>query len=95
MQEMDTMTLVLMILYTVFGIIGLVLMILDKKNKIKPIMYQTKNGINYQSGGKIVLCAALVGAFSLENYSMVGAIAYAAIFIGAYFFIYMLFKGEE
>lgn len=68
------------------AIVGLIMVILQKKGIIHPLV-PTSPGGNFMSGGLITLLTVLVGTEQLWNYSIPAAVAYAAAFAGAYVLI--------
>lgn len=77
-----------MIFLSIAAILGLVLVVLQKKGIVKPVMNDTA----FMSGGMITLAAVAAGVLVLYNTSMAGAILYAGIFAVAYGIIQYIFR---
>lgn len=82
----------LMIFATVLAIIGLVLVFLQKKGKVRSFTTMTASGPNYVGVGKTVIVPVLLGVLLLYRYSLLWAVLYGAIFLVAYILIQLLVK---
>ena len=86
-ETMELQELIMICIVTLAGIGGLVLVVLQEKGRIKPIVIQETNGFNFVSGEIIVVFATIIGAYILFKYYKILAFAYIFIFGGGYVFI--------
>lgn len=77
---------------TILAVVGLVLVVLRKKGKAKPFLNLDSSGLELVSGDKSLFIAVIVGAVMLNQYSLLLAIAYAAVFLALYLLILIKFK---
>lgn len=87
---MELQEVAILIIATLAAIGGLVLVLLQKKGIIKPILTQTRNGFNFISGGTILLFAIVIGACTLFHYSKIVSVLYVVLLTSIYIFIQKL-----
>ena len=80
------------IVVTILAVVGLVLVVLRKKGKAKPFLNLGSSGLELVSGDKSLFIAVIVGTVMLNQYSLLLAIAYAAVFLALYLLILIKFK---
>lgn len=76
---MEKMDLILIILFSIFAVIGLMIVALQKKGSVKARLLQTSNAFTFVGGGKLTLLCALFGAFMIYQYSAIFAVLYFLI----------------
>ena len=77
----------MLIFATVLAIVGLVLVFLQKKGKVRSFTTITASGPNYIGVGKTIIVPVLLGVLLLYRYSLLWAVLYGAIFLVAYILI--------
>ncbi len=95
LNEMIISQVIILIVATISAIGGLVLVTLQKKGIIKPVLTQTTNGFDFTSGGTIALFATIVGTYILFGYSKLWAVLYVLLFGGYYILIQILTKDKK
>lgn len=82
----------LLIFAVILSILGLLLVFLQKKGKLRSFTIMNESGVDYIAVGKAFIVPVLLGVLLLYRYSLLGAVLYGAIFIGAYILIQVLVK---
>lgn len=82
----------LLIFAVVLSILGLLLVFLQKKGKVRSFTIMSESGVDYIAVGKAFIVPVLLGVLLLYRYSLLGAVLYGGIFIGAYILIQILVK---
>lgn len=89
---METLDIISIAFCTAFAVIGLVLIILQKKGIVKPVLTATAQGVDFISGGMILLMGTVFGTMLLSRFSTLYATLYAGVFLILYVVIQLLFK---
>lgn len=92
---MELQDLIIVIFMTLCGIGALVLVLLQKKGIIKQVLTQNVNEPDFMSGGKILLFATAMGAYTLFKYDKVLSILYVVLFFGIYILIQIIWRNRE
>ncbi len=87
--------LIILAVCSVVALIGLILVILQKKDIIHPLVLQNMFDFQMVSGGTITLVSSLLGAITLTDYSNGAAVAYLAVFLALYILIQFLFRKKK
>ena len=95
MNEMMISQIIILIVATISAIGGLVLVVLQKKGIMKPVITQTSTGFDFKSGGSIIFFSTVIGAYILFSYSKLWAILYAVMFTGIYILIQILMREKK
>lgn len=82
----------LLIFAVILSILGLLLVFLQKKGKVRSFTIMSESGVDYIAVGKAFIVPVLLGVLLLYRYSLLGAVLYGGIFIGAYILIQILVK---
>lgn len=73
-------------------LIGLIFVVLQKKGKMRPVLTFSSQGLNFTSGGTIVLLGTILGAMMLYKYSVCWMILYLVIIVGIYVLIQVIYR---
>ena len=92
---MEIQELIIVVVAILAGIIALILTLLQKKGIIKPVFIQVTNGVEFTSGGTILLFAIVIGGYILFKYSKIMSILYVALFVGVYIFIQIVWRNRK
>lgn len=92
---MEIQELIMVIVATLAGIISLILVLLQKKGIIKPILIQVTNGFEFTSGGTILLFSTVIGGYILFKYSKIVSILYVSLFAVVYFLIQIVGRNKK
>ena len=92
---MEIQELIMVIVATLAGIISLILVLLQKKGIIKPILIQVTNGFEFTSGGTILLFSTVIGGYILFKYSKMVSVLYVSLFAAVYFLIQIVGKNKK
>ncbi|MBR3600959.1 MAG: hypothetical protein IKL49_01330 [Lachnospiraceae bacterium] len=87
--------LIMVIVASLAGIISLILVLLQKKGIIKPILIQVTNGFEFTSGGTILLFSTVIGGYILFKYSKIVSILYVSLFAVVYFLIQIVGRNKK
>lgn len=90
---MEKMEMILMIVCAVAApVIGLTIVVLQKKGIFRPVLTQTANGFNFVSGGTITILGTGFGVLMIDRYSTLWAFLYAAVVAVLYIIIQVAFR---
>lgn len=89
---MEPSQLLLFIICTVFAIIGLVLVFLQKKGILKSFLSQDTHSVRAITGGKVMALGTLFGTILLGQVNVPLGALYALLLVSAYLAIHFLVK---
>ena len=92
---MEIQELIMVIVAALAGIIGLILVLLQKKGIIKPTFIQVTNGFEFASGGTVLLFSTIIGGYILFKYSKIVSVLYVSLFAGVYFLIQIVWRNKK
>ena len=92
---MEIQELIMVIVATLVGIISLILVLLQKKGIIKPMLIQVTNGFEFTSGGTILLFSTVIGGYILFKYSKIVSVLYVSLFAAFYFLIQIVGRNKK
>ena len=91
---METMDIILLVVFTLAAVVGLIVAILQKKGTLK----SSKNTRNHQTsitnGGTIMIVAGLLGMMILAKYSLPLAFLYEVVVLAAFILVQILLRGN-
>lgn len=89
---METLDLITVIICSVFTLIGLLIVILQKKDIVRPVATQEYNTFHMVSGGTITFAGTIIGALMISKYSDIFSVLYVIIAVGLYIIIQEVFR---
>lgn len=82
----------MMMVGPLFAVIGTIMLALQKKRKLNPIVSAEEAGGHVISGGAIMLCGIGIGTIRLYQESSVAAGLYLLVFLIIYILIHVIFR---
>lgn len=87
---MEQTDFIMIVIFTIVAILGLIIVVLQKKGIVRPFLTQNAFDFSLVSGGKITLFALLLGAVVMGKYSICITILYLVVFASIYALIKFL-----
>lgn len=95
MSEIIIGQVIILIIATISAVGGLIIVTLQKKGIMKPVITQTSAGFDFKSGGSITFFSTVIGAYILFSYSKLWAVLYVVMFLGYYILIQILMRDKK
>ena len=97
LPEIPQTELLILAVLTLVAIIGLIMVILQLRGKIKSVKKENNLRTDVSSGGTVMLLPTLLSMMILGRYSAWLSLLYGLVIIGAYILVQFLFrdKGEK
>lgn len=84
---MEQTDILIIIAFSLFAILGLIVTALQKKGILHPVLTPTANSFHFVSGGTITFFSTAVNVFMIYRYCLWAAVLYAASIAGIYILI--------
>lgn len=84
---METTDIILLIVFTLVSVVGLMIIVLQKKGKIRPAKKMQNNHMNITNGGAIMIVSGLLGMMIIAKYSMPLAFLYEVAVLGTFMLV--------